>query len=120
MSTTDSVSRTLVTLVTPVAPAARVLLSKRVNEPFPPLNLVLSAHDVARLTRRHRWVLYALTALGRFPKQQRFRGQPIGWHCRDLAHWLENNRELKARLHRRSQLRRLGRCQGPQDRLKTP
>ena len=77
MSTTDSVSRTL---VTPPARPARVLLSRRVNEPFPPLNLVLSAHDVARLTRRHRWVLYALTALGRFPKQQRFRGHPIGWH----------------------------------------
>ena len=117
MSTTDSVSRTL---VTPGAPAARVLLSKQVNEPFPPLNQVLSAHDVARLTRRHRWALYALTALGRFPKQQRFRGHPIGWHRRDLANWLENRRLLKARLHRRAQLRRLGRCRGPQERLETP
>ncbi len=117
MSTTDSVSRTL---VTPVAPAARVLLSKRLNEPFPPLNQVLSAHDVARLTRRHRWVLYALTILGRFPKQQRFRGHPIGWHRRDLASWLESKRELTARLHRRNQLRRFGRCRGPQDRLLKP
>ncbi len=117
MSTTDSVSRTL---VTPGARAARVLLSTRVNEPFPPLNQVLSAHDVARLTRRHRWVLYALTALGRFPKQQRYRGHPIGWHRRDLAYWLESKRELKARLHRRSQLRRLGRCRGPLDRLPSP
>jgi len=117
MSTTDSVSRTL---ATPAAPAARVLLSRRVNEHFPPLNLVLSAHDVARLTRRHRWVLYALTVLGRFPKQQRFRGHAIGWHQRDLANWLESKQELKARLHRRNQLRRLGRCRGPQDRLLKP
>lgn len=117
MSTTDSVSRTL---VTPPARPARVLLSRRVNEPLPPLNQVLSAHDVARLTRRHRWVLYALTALGRFPKQQKYRGHPIGWHRRDLANWLENNRELKARLHRRNQLRRLGRCRGPQSRLLKP
>src|SRR5208282_4668204 len=114
MSTTDSVSRTL---VTPAARPARVLLSRRVNEAFPPLNLLLSAHDVARLTRRHRWVLFALTAVGRFPKQQRYHGHAIGWHRRDLAHWLESKRELKARLHRRNQFRRLGRCRGPQDRL---
>ncbi len=114
MSTTDSVSRTF---VTPAAPAARVLLSKQVNEPFPALHQVLSAHDVARLTRRHRWVLYALTVLGRFPKQQRFRGHAIGWHRRDLANWLESKRELKPRLHRRNQLQRLGRCRGLKDRL---
>ncbi len=58
---------------------------------------LLSAHDGARLTRRHRWVLYALMTLGRFPKQQRFHGHPIGRHRRDLANWLENKRELKAR-----------------------
>jgi predicted DNA-binding transcriptional regulator AlpA len=117
MSTTDSVSRTL---VTPAARPAPVHLSSRVNEPLPPLNQVLSAHDVARLTRRHRWVLYALTALGRFPKQQKYRGHPIGWHRRDLASGLENKREFKARLHRRNQLRRLGRCRGPQTRLLKP
>ena len=117
MSTPDSVPRTL---VSPAARAASVLLSKRVNEPFPPLNLLLSAHDVARLTRRHRWVIFALTAVGRFPKQQRFHGHAIGWHRNDLAYWLQSKRELKARLHRRNQLRRLGRCREPQDRLGTP
>ena len=117
MSTTDSVSRTL---VTPVAPAARVLLSKRVNEPFPPLNLVLSAHDVARLTRRHRWVLYALTILGRFPKQQKVRGHAIGWHRRDLEFWLKAKRAPDSRQHRTYGRRRLGRCRGPQDRLLKP
>ena len=99
MSTTDSVPRTI---VSPTRFPSKVFLSKRVNEPFPPLNLLLSAHDVARLTRRHRWLLFALTAVGRFPKQQRFRGHAIGWHRQDLAHWLESKRALKVRLHRRA------------------
>lgn len=114
MSITDSVQRTLATTA---APARKVRLSRRVNEHFPPLEQTLSAHDVARLTRRHRWVLYALTALGRFPKPQRFRGKAIGWHRRDLANWLELQRELDARQHRRSHLRRLGRCRSRRNRL---
>ena len=117
MSTTDSVPRTL---FPPAIVAPTVLLSKRVNEPFPPLNLILSAHDVARLTRRHRWLLFALTAVGRFPKQQRCRGHAIGWHRHDLARWLESKRELKARIHRRNQVRRLGRCRGLSDRPGAP
>jgi len=117
MSTTDSVPRTL---VSPGRFPGPVSLSNRVNEPLPPLSFLLSAHDVARLTRRHRWLLFALTAIGRFPKQQRFRGHAIGWHRNDLAHWLESKRELKARLHRRNQLRRLGRCRGPRDRQGAP
>ena len=114
MSITDSVPRTLVTTA---APAAKILLSRRVNEHFPPLHQVLSAHDVARLTRRHRWVLYALTILGRFPKQQKVRGYAIGWHRRDLEFWLKAKRAPDSRQHRTCGRRRLGRCRGPQDRL---
>jgi integrase len=50
----------------------RVTLSKWVNERFPPWEQLLSAHDVARLTRRPRWVLLGLMLLGRFrPIEQR-------------------------------------------------
>lgn len=74
-----------------------VSLSKWVNEKFPSLNEILSAHEVARLTRRHRWVLAALTLLGRFPKQQRFRGRAIGWRRGDLDLWLREKRRRARR-----------------------
>lgn len=94
----------------PAFSAANVRLAKRVNEALPALHQVLSAHDVARLTRRRRWVLYALSFIGRFPRQQRFQGHAIGWHRRDLADWLDQERRLKTRLHRKNQLGRLGWC----------
>ena len=53
----------------------RVSLSKWANERFPSFQELLTAHEVARLTRRHRWVLAALTLLGRFPRKQRFHGR---------------------------------------------
>lgn len=65
-----------------------VSLSKWVNERLPAWNELLGAHEVARLTRRHRWALTALALLGRFPKPQRFRGRAIGWRRRDVEHWL--------------------------------
>jgi predicted DNA-binding transcriptional regulator AlpA len=68
--------------------AANVRVSPRVNEKLPALNQILSAHDVARLTRRNRWVLYALSFLGRFPRKQRFRGHTIGWDRAEILEWL--------------------------------
>ena len=100
MSTTDFVSRAFVTSSTPTA---KIILSTRVNEHFPPLHQILSAHDVARLTRRHRWVLYALTILARFPKQQRIRGHAIGWRRSDIVGWLADRSD-------RHQDRPHGRC----------
>lgn len=70
------------------APAQRVSLSKWVNERFPSYQELLSSHDVARLTRRNRWVLAALTAVGRFPAKQRFHGRTIGWRRQDVERWL--------------------------------
>lgn len=70
-----------------------VSLSKWVNEKLPPLNEILSAHEVARLTRRHRWFLTALTLLGRFPRQERFRGRAIGWRKSELEFWLRRTRK---------------------------
>jgi hypothetical protein len=81
---------------TPVAPvrSGRVSLSKWVNEKLPPWTELLSAHEVARLTRRHRWILSALTLLKGFPKQERFRGRGIGWHRRDVERWLRSEYQI--------------------------
>lgn len=68
--------------------AKRVSLSRWVNERLPSSQEILTAHDVARLTRRPQWVLTALTLLGRFPSKQRFHGRPIGWHRREVLLWL--------------------------------
>src|SRR5579885_3011080 len=66
----------------------RVSLSKWVNERLPSFQELLTAHDVARLTRRHRWVVTALTLLGRFPQGQRFHGRRIGWSRNEVLEWL--------------------------------
>ena len=47
----------LASQVTASAPSRNVVLSPWVNEPLPAWEELLSAHDVARLTRRPRWVL---------------------------------------------------------------
>lgn len=65
-----------------------VTLSRWVNEPLPDWQGILSAHEVARLTRRYRWVLATLSCLGGFPKPQRFRGRRIGWKRRDVEDWI--------------------------------
>jgi predicted DNA-binding transcriptional regulator AlpA len=65
-----------------------VTLSKWVNERFPPWEQLLSAHDVARLTRRPRWVLLGLTLLGRFPRKHCFHGRRIGWLRDDVLDWI--------------------------------
>src|SRR5213082_96940 len=66
----------------------RVTLSKWVNERFPPWEQLLSAHDVARLTRRPRWVLLGLMLLGRFPRKQCFHSRRIGWLRDDVLDWI--------------------------------
>ena len=73
-----------------LAAAAKELvsLSKWVNEKFPAWDEILSAHDVARLTRRRCWFVHTLTLLGRFPKRRRFHGRSIGWGKREVLKWL--------------------------------
>jgi predicted DNA-binding transcriptional regulator AlpA len=68
-----------------------VVLSRWVNEPYPPLTELLSAHDVARLTRRPRWLLLGLALIGRFPKRVRFRGRALGWWRSDVLEWIEKD-----------------------------
>lgn len=65
-----------------------VALSPWVNERFPAWTELLSAHDVARLTRRHPLILSVLAALGKFPRELRFRGRGVGWSRSEIADWL--------------------------------
>jgi len=67
-----------------------VSISRWVNEQYPQWDLILSAQDVARLTRRHRWVLAAMAALRRFPRKRKFHGRAVGWHRGDVVRWLAN------------------------------
>lgn len=69
-------------------PHAPVTLSKWINERYPPLNELLSAHDVARLTRRPRWLLSGLCLIGRFPKKVKFRGRSVGWRRSEVLNWM--------------------------------
>jgi predicted DNA-binding transcriptional regulator AlpA len=78
----------------PAAPVAshRVSISRYVNEQFPNWDELLSAHDVARLTRRPRWVVLSLTLLGRFPRKQRYHGCGVGWLKADVIAWIGRSR----------------------------
>ena len=71
-----------------VAPSPSVTLSPWVNERFPAWEQLLSAHDVARLTRRPRWILASLVLLRRLPRKRRYHGRGIGWLRSDVIHWL--------------------------------
>ena len=80
--------------VTATAPCCNVVLSPWANEPLPAWEELLSAHDVARLTRRPRWALASLVLLGRFPRKCRYHGRGIGWLRSDVLSWL--TKELEA------------------------
>ena len=74
-----------------VAVSTNVSLSKWVNERFPAWEQLLSAHDVARLTRRPRWVLLSLMVLGRFPRKHTFHGRGLGWLRNDVLGWMSKD-----------------------------
>jgi predicted DNA-binding transcriptional regulator AlpA len=71
-----------------IACVSPIVVSRWVNEPYPPLTELLSAHEVARLTRRPRWLLLGLMMIGRFPKRARFRGKALGWWLPDILEWM--------------------------------
>jgi predicted DNA-binding transcriptional regulator AlpA len=89
------------------ASLSKVTLSLWVNERFPAWEQLLSAHDVAWLTRRPTWWLLSMAMLGQFPRKQRFHGRRIGWLRCDVLNWLarslpkENCRTESAALLRR-------------------
>lgn len=65
-----------------------VTLSHWVNEPALAKTEVLSAHDVARLTRRPVWLLVGMAWTGQFPKKLGHRGRRVGWCRSDVLEWL--------------------------------
>jgi predicted DNA-binding transcriptional regulator AlpA len=78
------------------SPSQNVSISPWVNEPFPDWARILTAHDVARLIRRPPWTLRPMTAIGRFPRMQRFRGKQIGWLKEDIWAWIAEGRPVVA------------------------
>lgn len=73
------------------AGSVRVSLSPWVNERLLPLNELLSAHDVARLTRRPAWILGGLSLVGGFPKKATRRGRKMGWWRSDVLDWMSRH-----------------------------
>lgn len=72
-------------------PSRLVSLSPWVNELLPPIEEILTARDVARLTRRPRWIVASLALVGRFPRQRRYHGRRIGWLRSDVLSWLSRD-----------------------------
>src|SRR5882724_1902039 len=70
------------------APASRVSVSPWVNEPLLDLREILSSRDIARLTRRPRWVLCGLALMGKFPRKKRYRGRMVGWCRTEVLEWM--------------------------------
>lgn len=87
--------------------APAVTISPWVNEPLPNIQGILCSRDLARLTRRPRWVLCGLALMGKFPRRKRYRGRLVGWcraevlewMTRDLAIATENDERLNAPRH---------------------
>jgi len=82
-----------------------VSLSPSVNERLPAWTDLLSAHDVAGLTRRPTWVLLSLAVLGRFPQKKYYHGRSIGWLQADVLEWLEKNNGVAGCIRSRSPAR---------------
>lgn len=71
--------------------APGVEISPFLDERFPPLNQLLTAHEVARLVRRPRWYFCSLALIGGFPVKRRFRGRWAGWIRSDVSEWIQKN-----------------------------
>ena len=65
-----------------------ISISRWVNEPLPQWDQILTAYDVARLTRRPAWLLSGLVLLKGLPKKRRYRGRNIGWLKSDILGWM--------------------------------
>ncbi len=78
-------------LAEPASLAPRIAISPFLDEQFPSLDQLLTAHDVAKLVRRPRWYFCGLALLGRFPAKRRFRGRWAGWMRSDVSLWMQKN-----------------------------
>jgi hypothetical protein len=88
--------------------AVAVTISPWVNEPLPNIHEILSSRDLARLTRRPRWVLCGLALIGRFPRRKRYRGRLIGWCRAEILEWM--TRDLSIETESRERINGPRRC----------
>lgn len=87
---------------------ATVTISPWVNEPLPDVQGILSSHDLARLTRRSRWVLCGLALIGKFPRKKRYRGRVVGWCRAEVLEWM--TRDLSVEMESQARLNGSRRC----------
>jgi predicted DNA-binding transcriptional regulator AlpA len=83
-------------LAEPASRTPRLAISPFLEERFPPLDQLLTAHDVARLVRRPRWYFCGLALLGAFPAKRRFRGRWVGWMRSDISMWMQKNLHVRS------------------------
>jgi hypothetical protein len=76
--------------------AVPVTISPWVNEPLPDIQGILCSCDLARLTRRPRWVLCALALMGKFPRKKRYRGRLVGWCRAEVLEWMTRDLAIEA------------------------
>src|ERR1700722_8670578 len=81
--------------------AATATLSPWVNEPLPDIQAILSSRDLARLTRRPRWVLCGLALMGKFPKRKLYRGRLVGWCRAEVLEWMARDLSVEIESHER-------------------
>jgi hypothetical protein len=86
-----------------------VTLSPWVNERLPDVQGILCSRDLARLTRRPRWVLCGLALIGKFPRKKRFRGRLVGWCRAEVLDWM--SRDLVAATDSAERLNGPRRCE---------
>jgi hypothetical protein len=68
-----------------------VSVPRWIHERFPPLHELLCTHDVARLSRRLRWVIAGLCLIGRFTKKLKLHKRVIRRHRSEAVAWLAEN-----------------------------
>jgi predicted DNA-binding transcriptional regulator AlpA len=78
-----------------------VTISPWVNEPLLDLREILSSRDMARLTRRPRWVLCGLALIGKFPRKKRYRGRIVGWCRAEVLEWMTRDLSVETESHER-------------------
>lgn len=88
--------------------AMTVTISPWVNEPLPNTHGILCSRDLARLTRRPRWVLCGLALIGKFPRKKRFRGRLVGWCRAEVLDWM--SRDLAVETENRERYNAPRRC----------
>src|SRR5688500_13219856 len=79
---------------------SRLRLSKWINERCPEWTTLLTAHEVARLTRRPRCLLSALAYFKRLPAPKRYHGKKLGWRREDIERWLASREASIERRHK--------------------